>query len=87
MHECMSVCLCFGEAFTAASMGRELAHSNAFAQCHVKKVFKTVCLREPDNSEDRGQISSMLTQFKQNHDLKEQFKLAAVHCMGDEELN
>jgi hypothetical protein len=71
----------------AASMGRELAHSRAFAQCHVKKVFKTVCLREPDNSDDRSQISSMLTTFTQNHDLKEQFKLAAVHCMGDEELN
>jgi hypothetical protein len=29
----------------------------------------------------------MVGQFNQNHDLKEQFKLAAVHCMGDEAIN
>ncbi len=75
------------ESTGAASMGRELSHSQAFAQCHVEKVFETVCLREPDNSADRSQISTMLTQFNQNHNLKEQFKLAAVHCMGDEEVN
>ena len=75
------------EGTGAASMGREMAHSEAFAQCHVKKVFKTVCLREPSNADDRGQISTMVGQFNQNHDLKEQFKLAAVHCMGDEAIN
>ena len=75
------------EGIGAASMGREMAHSEAFAQCHVKKVFKTVCLREPSDADDRGQISAMVGQFNQNHDLKEQFKLAAVHCMGDEETN
>ena len=75
------------EGTGAASMGREIAHSEAFAQCHVKQVFKTVCLREPSNADDRGQISIMVGQFNQNHDLKEQFKLAAVHCMGDEVIN
>ena len=75
------------EGTGAASMGREIAHSEAFAQCHVKKVFKTVCLREPSDADDRGQISIMVGQFNQNHDLKEQFKLAAVHCMGDEAIN
>ncbi|MDG1463111.1 MAG: hypothetical protein P8R04_06015, partial [Gammaproteobacteria bacterium] len=76
-----------GEGFGAASMANELAHSQAFAQCHVKQVFETVCLRKPLNSDDRSQISSMLSKFNANHDLKEQFKEAAVHCMGDEELN
>ena len=75
------------EGTGAASMGREMAQSEAFAQCHVKKVFKTVCLREPSDADDRGQISTMVGQFNQNHDLKEQFKLAAVHCMGDEAIN
>jgi len=71
----------------AQSMAREMAHSQAFAQCHVKKVFESVCLREPGNSDDRSQISAMLGQFNANHNLKEQFKMAAVHCMGETEVN
>lgn len=74
------------EGTGAASLGREIAHSQAFAQCHVKQVFKTVCLREPSDADDRSQLSTMVGQFNQNHNLKEQFKLAAVHCMGDEDI-
>jgi len=41
----------------AKSMGIELANSEAFAQCQVKKVFKTICLREPGTAADRTQVS------------------------------
>ncbi len=74
-----------GKGTGAASMATEMAHSQAFAQCHVEKVFETVCLREPANSADRSQIDSMVGDFNASHNLKEQFKEAAVHCMGDEE--
>jgi hypothetical protein len=67
----------------AKSMGRELAYSEAFAQCQVKKVFKNVCLREPSDSDDRDQISDMVTSFKLNgYKLKQVFAESAVYCKG-----
>lgn len=72
-----------GSGFGAKSLGVELGNSEAFARCQVKKVFKTVCLREPGDSSDRGQIDSMTTAFKINYNLKTVFSDAAVYCMAD----
>jgi hypothetical protein len=64
----------------ASSMGEELANSGAFASCQVKKVFKTVCFREPSLSE----LSTVTTQFSSNnYSMKEAFAQAAVACMGN----
>jgi hypothetical protein len=68
----------------AKSMGQELANSNAFAQCQVEKVFKTVCFRAPGNTADRNQVASMTTSFKNGgYHLKQVFAETAVYCMGD----
>jgi hypothetical protein len=68
----------------AKSMGNELANSEAFAQCQVEKVFKTVCFRAPGNAADRGQVASMTANFKSNgYRLKQVFAETAVYCMGD----
>lgn len=68
----------------AKSMGQELANSEAFATCQVKKVFKTVCFRDPVDSADRNTVQSITAQFKaSNYNLKEAFAQAAVYCMGD----
>ncbi|PCI41670.1 MAG: hypothetical protein COB51_13800 [Moraxellaceae bacterium] len=73
-----------GSGSGAKSMGQELAHSEAFAQCQVKKVFKTVCLREPLSEDDNSQIDSMVSAFKSsNYQLKRVFADSAVYCMGD----
>ena len=78
-----------GSGTGAASMGQELANSDAFASCQVKKVFRAVCLREPENSADRFQVSQMVTSFKnvdprsgQPYNMKQTFAEAAVYCMG-----
>jgi len=64
--------------------GEELANSNAFAQCQVEKVFKTVCFRAPGNNADRTQVATMTANFKSNgYRLKQVFAEAAVYCMGD----
>ena len=64
----------------AKSMGRELANSEAFAQCQVKKVFRAVCLRDPDGT----QINNMTGNFKRSgYNLKTVFADAAAACMGD----
>src|SRR5690606_25236899 len=45
----------------AKTMLTELAHSQAFARCQVKKAFKAVCLREPGDQGDRDQINDMVS--------------------------
>lgn len=73
-----------GSGVGAKSMAMELSHTEAFAQCQVKKVFKAVCLREARNDDDRSQINSMLTSFKSsNYQMKQVFSESAVYCMGD----
>ncbi|WMS88509.1 hypothetical protein [Pleionea litopenaei] len=73
-----------GEGQGAKSMGQELAYSARFAQCQVRKVFKTVCLREPGNAADRSQIETMVTNFaNSNYNLKQTFGESAVYCMGN----
>jgi hypothetical protein len=63
----------------ASSMGRELANTEAFASCQVKKVFKTVCFREPSLSE----LSTVTGQFvSSGYSMKEVFARTAVACMG-----
>jgi hypothetical protein len=71
-----------GSGMGAKSMGQELANSDAFASCQVKKVFKAVCLREPENSADRFQVSQMVNSFKAGYRMKQTFAEAAVYCMG-----
>jgi len=67
----------------AKSMGQELANTEAFAQCQVKKVFKAVCLRPPVDSTDRTQISTMVSTFKGNgYKMKQVFADSAVYCKG-----
>ena len=71
-----------GSGSGAASMGQELANSDAFAGCQVEKVFNAVCLREPEDAADRAQIAAMTTSFKSGYRMRQAFAEAAVYCMG-----
>jgi len=70
----------------AKSMGQELAHSGAFAQCQVEKVFKTVCLREPADAADRSHILDATGSFQDlnqyNYNIKQVFATTANYCKG-----
>ncbi len=72
-----------GSGNGAKSMGLELANSDAFAQCQVKKVFRNVCLRDPVDDADRAQIQTMVTGFKSDFLMKPVFADSAAYCMGD----
>lgn len=72
-----------GSGNGAKSMGQELANSDAFAQCQVKKVFRNVCLRDPVDAADRAQIQTMVTGFKSDYLMKPVFADSAAYCMGD----
>jgi len=73
-----------GSGNGAASLGRELANSEAFARCQVKKVFRAVCLRDPADNSDLAQIDSMTVDFRDGgYRLKQVFAEAASYCKGD----
>jgi hypothetical protein len=73
-----------GSGQGAASLGRELAYSEAFSQCQAKRVFKQVCLRDPETSADQAQIGQMVSRFKaDNYPLKTLFARAADYCKGE----
>lgn len=67
----------------ASSMLQELAHSEAFASCQVKKVFEAVCLRKAQDSDDREQLNTMLGNFTgDGFNIKNVFAESAVYCAG-----
>ena len=72
-----------GSGNGAASMGMELANSDAFAKCQVTKVFRNVCFRDPVDATDRSQIDAMVTSFRGGgYRMKQVFAEAAVYCRG-----
>ncbi|MEY2852894.1 MAG: hypothetical protein RL030_26 [Pseudomonadota bacterium] len=72
-----------GSGSGAKSMGQELASSDAFAQCQVEKVFKTVCLHPPANLADRDEVQRITGLFKGRGNMKDVFAETAVYCKGD----
>ena len=73
-----------GSGNGAKSLGEEFGASDAFAACQVEKVFRTVCLRNPQDAADRSRIASMSNSFRSSgYRLKRAFADAAVYCMGD----
>jgi hypothetical protein len=67
----------------AKTMGEELANSYAFAACQVKKVFRAVCLRSPEDQADRDTVDQITDTFRSSgYRMKQVFADSAVHCMG-----
>lgn len=72
-----------GSGNGAKSLGEELGNSQAFAACQVKKVFRAVCLREPENAADRAAVDTITNTFRSSgYRMKQVFADTAVHCMG-----
>jgi len=67
------------------SMGMELANSDAFAQCQVKKAFKAICLRDPDGfTADRSEVQSIVNRFTASgYRMKQVFRDVAAYCKGN----
>ncbi|MBT8099747.1 MAG: hypothetical protein KJO82_08355 [Gammaproteobacteria bacterium] len=73
-----------GNGNGAQSLGVELGNSDAFAACQVRKVFRAVCLRDPEDSDDRQEVSDITDAFQTTfgYKLKNVFAATAAHCMG-----
>lgn len=73
-----------GAGTGASSMNKELAHSHAFAQCQVEKVFHNVCLRKPGDATDRAKIDEFTGSFAASgYKLKQVFIDTANYCKGE----
>jgi hypothetical protein len=60
-------------------MGAELANSVAFERCQVTKVYRTVCLGDPN----QDQLDDfLLPAYGANKNMKQVFASAATLCMG-----
>lgn len=71
----------YSEGDGAASLGRELANTDAFAHCQVKKAFRTVCLRDPGpGNGDAQAVASLVGTFDAGGNMKRVFAQAAAHC-------
>ena len=79
-----------GSGSGAKSLGEELANSDAFAACQVRKVFRAVCLRDPDlgdpvDNSDLMAFTSIKNSFRNGapaYSMKRVFAETAVYCMG-----
>jgi len=66
----------------AKTMGAELASTEAFASCQVRKVFKAVCIRDPmDSVADRTRINQIVASIGNGPiSMKEIFAETASYC-------
>lgn len=71
-----------GSGNGAKTLGDELAHTDAFAECQVEKVFRAICFRSPSDG-DESRFSSTTTSFKSTGNLKQVFAEVAAHCAGE----
>jgi hypothetical protein len=72
-----------GSGQGAKSLGEELGNSHAFAACQVKKVFRAICLRAPENATDRTKVDEIISTFRgTGFRMKQVFADTAIHCMG-----
>ena len=69
----------------AKSLGIELAHTKAFAQCQVDKAFKAICLRDPNSSrDDRDKRDDFVGNFSDsNFNMRGVFTDVAAYCKGE----
>ncbi|MFZ5724321.1 MAG: hypothetical protein ACOY33_11760 [Pseudomonadota bacterium] len=73
-----------GNGNGAKSLGQELAYSEAFAQCQVTKVFRTVCLREPTTNADHAAVGNITAAFRDaGYNLRRAFAETGTYCMGN----
>ncbi len=74
-----------GKGTGAKSMARELASSDAFAQCQVEKVFRAMCFRSPSDVADHNAVTNITNTFKgaYQYNLKRVFADTAAYCAGN----
>lgn len=80
----MALNAAYAEGDGAASLGQELANTDAFSYCQVKKAFKAVCLREPTpDAGDTAAVDGLVGTFNSTFNMKQVFAEVAAYCASD----
>jgi hypothetical protein len=68
----------------ARGLGRYLASSQQFSHCMAERVFKLVCVKEPQSATDIAAVQAYAQEFEENgsYNMKELFAKTATLCMG-----
>ena len=70
-----------GSGYGAKSLGAEVANSEGFSRCQVRKVFKQVCFRDPTEKDDLDEVEVIRSNFEANgYDLMDVFAEVAAYC-------
>lgn len=69
----------------ARALGRYLASTQAFSQCMAERVFKLVCVKEPQSASDIAAVQSYATEFENNNEynMKELISKTSTLCLGE----
>jgi len=74
----------YSEGDGAASLGAELANTESFAYCQVKKAFRAVCFRDPTpDAAEASAVEGMVNNFKSGYSIKRVFAEVAGYCASD----
>lgn len=68
----------------ARGLGRYLASSQQFSQCMAEKVYKLVCVKEPQNATDIAAVEAYAIQFETGgeYNMKELIAKTSTLCLG-----
>lgn len=68
----------------ARDLNRMFTRSNAFSQCMAKKVYKLVCMKDPESASDKAFVEEQSRAFKNGFSLKNLILKTSVGCIVNE---
>ena len=66
----------------AKDINRMFARSHAFAQCMSLKVFKLVCSKDPQTTEEKNFVEQQALNFENGYNMKNLFAKTTVGCLA-----
>lgn len=69
----------------ARSLGRYLASTQQFSKCMAERVFKLVCVKDPQSATDIAAVEAYAAEFEANNDysMKDLIAKTSTLCMGE----
>lgn len=65
----------------AKEINRMFARSHAFAQCMARKVYKLVCTKDPQTTEEKNFVEQQALNFETGYNMKSLFAKTTVGCL------
>lgn len=69
----------------AKSINMMFARSHGFAQCMAAKVFKLVCMKDPESTTDKAFVEQKAVEFESGYNMKKLITKTSAGCLVNEE--